>query len=98
MSKKYTWEEYLDLTAEQQMEFQNSFKTFEDFEKHEFEMPFNEISTVTVLGKNKLNIYHGDRLYQIKGDQRFNALKYVNIYYQNKNVLSGDENAKFLGL
>ncbi len=60
--------------------------------------PFDEVSAITVLGKNKLNIYHGDKIYQIKGDKRFNALKYVHIYHRYKNIAKGNENGKFLGL
>ena len=60
--------------------------------------PFDECSTVTVLGRNKLNIYHGGKIYQLKGDRRFCALKYVNIYYRHKNISKGEENDKFLGL
>ena len=60
--------------------------------------PFDEVSAVVVLGKNKLNIYYGDKLYQIKGEKRFNALKYVHIYHRYKNIIKGDENGKFLGL
>lgn len=60
--------------------------------------PFDTVSAVTVLGRNKLNIYHDDKVYQLKGDKRFNALKYVNIYYRYKNINRGDENGKFLGL
>ena len=59
---------------------------------------FNEASTVTVLGRNKLNIYHGGKIYQLKGSKRFCALKYVHIYNRYKNILKEDENAKFLGL
>ncbi len=61
-------------------------------------LPFSEVSAVAVLGKNKLNVYHGDRLYQINGDKRFNALKYVNLYYRYKNMTEEDGNGKFLGL
>ncbi|MBQ6839396.1 MAG: 1-acyl-sn-glycerol-3-phosphate acyltransferase [Oscillospiraceae bacterium] len=61
-------------------------------------MPFEEISTVAVLGRNKLNIYHGKELYQIKSSKRFNALKYVNLFYRSRNLMRGDENGKFLGL
>lgn len=57
---------------------------------------FTDISVITVLGKNKLNIYHTDALYQIKGNCRFNALKYMNIFYRNKNQLSGS--GEFLGI
>lgn len=59
---------------------------------------FGETSAVTVLGKNKLNIYHDGKIYQIKGSERFNALKYVHMYNRHKNVVKGEENAKFLGL
>ena len=60
--------------------------------------PFGEVSAVTVLGKNKLNVYHGKTVYQIKGDKRFNALKYVNLFYRWKNITGGNENGKFLGI
>ncbi len=60
--------------------------------------PFSDISAVAVLGRNKLNIYHEDKVYQLKGGKRFNALKYVNIYFRHKNIHSKDENRTFLGL
>lgn len=60
--------------------------------------PFEEVTAASVLGRNKLNIYHEKRVYQLKGDKRFNALKYVNLYYHYKNVSKGDTNGKFLGL
>ena len=59
---------------------------------------FDESAAVTVLGKNKLNIYHGGKIYQVKGDKRFNALKYVHIYHRYKNIVRGEEDGKFLGL
>ena len=59
---------------------------------------FDNISTLTVLGKNKLNIYTGEHIYQIKSDKRFNALKYVHIYHRYKNIKAGKEDDKFLGL
>lgn len=59
---------------------------------------FDETAAIVVLGKNKLNIYFEDKLYQIKGDKRFNALKYVNIYYRYKNLHDGDGSGTFLGL
>ena len=59
---------------------------------------FDDRVTLTVLGKNKINIYHGDKLYQIKSDKRFNALKYVHIYHRYKNIVKGEEHVKFLGL
>ena len=61
-------------------------------------LPFEEVGAVAVLGRNKLNIYHGDQVYQIKGDKRFNALKYVHIYHRYKNITRGEADVKFLGL
>lgn len=60
--------------------------------------PFSEVNAMSVLGRNKLNIYHNKRVYQFKGDKRFNALKYVNIYFRHKNISRGDSDGKFLGL
>ena len=57
---------------------------------------FADIRVITVLGKNKLNIYHADALYQIKGDARFNALKYMNIFFRNRNQNAGE--GDFLGI
>ena len=60
--------------------------------------PFEKISAVTVLGKNKANIYHKNGVWQLKGSERFNALKYVNLFHRYKNIQKGDEHGKFLGL
>ena len=59
---------------------------------------FDALEGVTVLGKNKLNIYHDGVVYQLKGDKRFCALKYVNKYHRYRNIIGGEENGKFLGL
>ena len=59
---------------------------------------FSDATAVTVLGRNKLNIYHKGMVYQFKGSKRFNALKYVHIYFRHKNMTKGDTNAEFLGL
>ena len=60
---------------------------------------FDEVGTVTVLGKNKINVYIGDKVYQIKSGERFNALKYVNIFYHYTSIVKGENNGKqFLGL
>lgn len=62
------------------------------------EFPFDAVEVVTILGKNKLNIYHDKKVYQLKGDKRFNALKYVNMYYHYKNAKEGGGDGEFLGL
>jgi hypothetical protein len=58
---------------------------------------FSDISVVTVQGKNKLNIYHKDGTYQIWGDNKANAIKYMNIFYRHRNQITGDESG-FLGM
>ena len=63
-----------------------------------FSIPFAEVTAAAVLGHNKLNIYHGDRILQFKGSKRFNALKYVNFYYRHHAMQRGDANGEFLGL
>lgn len=72
--------------------------TVDEGSEAELGFPFQEITAVSVLGRNKLNIYHGNRVYQFKGSKRFNALKYVNFYYRHKNISRGNEDGKFLGL
>jgi hypothetical protein len=60
---------------------------------------FDAVSVVTVLGRNKVNIYADDTIYQLKSrDKRFNALKYVNLFYRYKNLTSEGEHEHFLGL
>ena len=59
---------------------------------------FDDADLITVLGKNKLNIYWQDKIYQLKGDEHFNALKYVNFYHRYKNIKEGNSDGKFLGL
>lgn len=67
---------------------------------------FDETDAVTVLGQNKLNIYAGDDVWQLKGSKRFNALKYVNFFFHAKNMAAGGasrtqkgtDGAEFLGL
>lgn len=61
-------------------------------------LTFEEIDVAAVLGRNKLNLYHGGNVYQIKGDARFNALKYVNFCYRYKNKDKEGDDGKFLGL
>ena len=62
------------------------------------EFPFETLGAVVVLGKNKVNLYAGNEVLQLKGDKRFNALKYVNFFHKYKNKKSGDSNGTVLGL
>lgn len=61
-------------------------------------LPFDQVSAVTVLGKNKLNIYFDKKVWQFKGNKSMNALKFVNLFYHYKNIKAGDPNGEFLGL
>ena len=62
-------------------------------------LDFDSIHSLTVLGKNKLNIYTDEQVFQLKGNKSFNALKYVNIYFHYQNMKKGEENyEQFLGL
>ena len=63
----------------------------------ELKFPMSDISAISVLGRNKVNIYHKGDIYQIKGDKHFNGLKFVNLCYREKNIRKGDNNG-FLGL
>ena len=58
---------------------------------------FEDTSAVVVLGRNKLNIYAGKELLQLKGSKRFNALKYVQFFHRYQNI-KGGKNDEFLGL
>lgn len=58
---------------------------------------FEELGAITVLGRNKMNIYHEDKIYQVRGDKHFNALKYVNFFHRAENIRKGDQST-FLGL
>jgi len=59
--------------------------------------PFDKTDAVVVLGKNKLNIYYGKEVLQMKGSKRFNALKYVNFFHRYRNIIRGEQH-EFLGL
>lgn len=60
-------------------------------------MPLQDINVITVLGKNKLNIYFDKNIYQIQGDARFNGLKYMNLFFRVRNQQAGDGKT-FLGI
>ena len=59
---------------------------------------FSQISSMAVLGKNKINMYVGGDIFQFKGNKRFCALKYVNVYFHHSNTEKGLANGEFLGL
>ncbi|MBO5928860.1 MAG: 1-acyl-sn-glycerol-3-phosphate acyltransferase [Clostridia bacterium] len=66
--------------------------------KETYTFSFTELSAATVLGKNKLNLYKDNRVFQCKGKKQFNAVKYLNFYYRTLNVEEEGNNGRFLGL
>lgn len=60
-------------------------------------LSFSEVTGVSVLGRNKLNIYVGARVVQLAGAPSLNVLKYMNLYYSVKER-EGREHAGFLGI
>ncbi len=60
---------------------------------------FDRVRAMCVLGKNKLNVYFDDGfIYQLTGNKRFNALKYMNFYYLYQYKCKEANHAGFLGL
>ena len=59
---------------------------------------FDDCSAVTVLGRNKVDIYHGDKIYQLKGGKSMNAIKYVHFFNRYRNIKKGNAESGFLGL
>lgn len=58
-------------------------------------------TSVSVLGQNKLNIYIDKETYQLKSNQQFNALKYLQLYFYVRNARKGTKNGnleQFLGI
>ena len=62
-----------------------------------YNFSFETLSAVSVLGKNKVNIYSDGKLYQLKGSERFNGVKFVQLSHRYKNILKG-EGEEYLGL
>lgn len=81
-----------------QMKLYGDRVVLEEGTEQELVMPYDKVNAMSVLGRNKLNVYFKKHVYQFKGSKRFNALKYVNLYHRYKNLSKGDEDGKFLGL
>lgn len=72
--------------------------TVDERGKQPFTLSFQDITAASVLGKNKLNLFLGRKVYQIKSDVRFNAVKYVNFYYRYRIMTGSSKDGQFLGL
>ena len=64
----------------------------------EYAFPFDAVTAISVLGKNKLNVYKGGEIYQFKGDKSFCALKFVHIYHRYKNSKEKQNGRTHLGI
>ena len=61
-------------------------------------IPFEEIGGMALIGRNRLNISCEGKTYQLRGNERFNALKYMHIYHRCMNMAKGEPYGEFLGL
>ena len=66
--------------------------------EQKFDFAFKDVRAVTILGRNKVNVYIDNKIYQLKGKKNFNGLKYVHLYNRYSNVMKGEANGSFLGL
>lgn len=86
------------LIGKGEVSMNGSLLTF-NFKKNKIEIDNNDIIGMTCLGRKKLGIYLKDKLiYQIKGKDNFNPVKYMNMFYRYKNIKGGNENDRFLGI
>lgn len=70
-------------------------------ENTEMTFRYEDIKGASAVGRNKMNFYIGDKLYQlkgVKGDKRLCTLKYLNLLYHSENVRKGENDEQFLGL
>ncbi|MBQ7455209.1 MAG: 1-acyl-sn-glycerol-3-phosphate acyltransferase [Clostridia bacterium] len=60
--------------------------------------PFSEMTGAAVQIRNKLNLHLGeDRFFQVRGGRRFNAVKYINLFYRWQALHGGRGDAGYLG-
>ena len=67
----------------------------------ELSFRYEDIKGASAVGRNKMNFYANDKLYQlkgVKGDKRLCMLKYLNLLYHAENVRKGENDEQFLGL
>lgn len=67
------------------------------FGKGQSEFLIKDIFSMTVVGKHKLNFYIDKDIYQLIGDESFNALKYMQMYYHIINCMKGEKD-EFFGM
>ena len=81
-----------------------TFKCYSDklvieSEKESFTIPFNDAINVCAVGKHKANFTFDNQIYQIDGDKRCNAYKYVMMYYHYHNTINNSlGNDEYFGM
>jgi hypothetical protein len=73
---------------------------FEFITKNEeviYKFEFENVEAVTYLGKKKMNIYYNGDTYQVFNKKDSCFLKYVHMYYINKNKIENKED-DFIGI
>lgn len=64
---------------------------------NDFSFKLDDISSCTTTGTHFLDIYVGDKIYQIRGNWQFSNLKYMNIIFRYKNLITQND-SKYLGI
>lgn len=77
--------------------FNNLFQVISDDGEKTYVFEFENIEAVTYLGKKKMNIYYNGETYQVFNKIDSNFLKYVHIYYIQKNLKEEKQNG-FIGI
>ena len=61
-------------------------------------LPFSELAAAALQLRNKLNLQLvADKLYQIRGGRRFNAVKYINLFYRYQYLHGVNRDKQYLG-
>ena len=70
----------------------------DDGTDHALVLPFSEMTAAALQLRNKLNLQLvRDKLYQIRGGRRFNAAKYINMFYRYQHLYGTNRDAGYLG-
>ena len=56
-----------------------------------FVFPLKDVTAVTMVGKRKFNFYYDNKIWQVKGEKRFCAIKYVHIFNGLKKIAQQSE-------
>ncbi len=63
----------------------------------DYKIPLSEITSSCTTGSHMVDIFFNNKIYQLIGDEKFSALKYMNIIYRYINLVSNNE-SKYLGV